>query len=59
MNNPGYRWIERLADAASWGAYGPPTAGTSPTTFSPAATCTRGHMAAFIQRAREFELPIR
>jgi beta propeller repeat protein len=55
-----YGWIERLADAASWSEqYGPPTQGTSPTTFPPTGTSVRGQMAAFIQRAREFELPVK
>jgi beta propeller repeat protein len=57
--HPFYGWIERLADPGSWGTYGPPTQGTSPTTFSPAATCTRGQMAAFIQRAAELPLPVK
>jgi beta propeller repeat protein len=57
--HPFYGWIERLADNASWPAYGAPTKGTSSTTFSPAATCTRGQMATFIQKAVPFEPPVR
>jgi hypothetical protein len=54
-----YGWIERLADAASWGPYGPPTAGFGDGTFRPNNSCSRGEMAVFIQRAAEFELPVK
>jgi hypothetical protein len=52
--HPFYGWIERLADAASWGAM-PPTSGCTPTTFCPSVSVTRGQMAKFIVLA--FGLP--
>jgi Tol biopolymer transport system component len=45
--NQFYGWIERLADAASWGGT-PPTSGCTPTTFCPDATVTRDQMAKFL-----------
>ena len=52
-----YGFIERLADPASWGPYGPPTAGFEDHTFRPNNNCARAEMAIFIQRAAEFDLP--
>jgi len=48
-----YGWIERLADPASWGAYGAPTRGFDDGTFRPDNNCTRGEMAVFLCRAFE------
>ena len=45
-----YGWIERLADADSWGGT-PPTTGCTATEFCPTAKTTRGQMAAFLCRA--------
>jgi len=50
-----YGWIERLADTASWGAYGAPTRGFEDGTFRPNNKCTRSEMAAFLCRA--FNIP--
>jgi hypothetical protein len=46
-----YGWIERLADIASWGAYGAPTRGFDDGTFRPNNNCTRAEMAVFLCRA--------
>ncbi|UCH35922.1 MAG: hypothetical protein JSV65_06095, partial [Armatimonadota bacterium] len=54
-----YGWIERLADAASWGPFGAPTGGYGDGTFRPTVICARGQMATFIQRGCNFEKPIR
>jgi hypothetical protein len=45
-----YGWIERLADADSWGG-SPPTSGCTLTTFCPNQTVTRGQMAKFLCKA--------
>ncbi|UCH35819.1 MAG: S-layer homology domain-containing protein, partial [Armatimonadota bacterium] len=42
-----YGYIERLADAASWGGTAP-TGGYGDGTYRPANTCTRGQMATFL-----------
>jgi len=50
-----YGWTERLADTASWGAYGAPTRGFEDGTFRPDNNCTRAEMAVFLCRAFEIE----
>jgi len=50
-----YGWIERLADAASWGG-APPTSGCTATTFCPTQTVTRDQMAKFLVVA--FGMPL-
>jgi isopenicillin-N N-acyltransferase-like protein len=45
-----YGWIERLADAASWGGQAP-TGGCGSGRFCPSASATRGQMAAFLCKA--------
>ncbi|UCH36057.1 MAG: S-layer homology domain-containing protein, partial [Armatimonadota bacterium] len=45
-----YGYIERLADAASWGGTAP-TGGYGDGTYRPATTCTRGQMATFLCKA--------
>ncbi|UCH35165.1 MAG: S-layer homology domain-containing protein, partial [Armatimonadota bacterium] len=45
-----YGWIERLADAASWGGTAP-TGGYGDGTYRPANTCTRGQMATCLSKA--------
>jgi len=42
-----YGWIERLADAGSWGGTAP-TSGCTTTTFCPNSPATRGQMAKFL-----------
>jgi len=59
QTHPFYGWIERLADPGSWGAYGPPTTGIGGGLYGPAQSVTRGQMAAFIQKAREYDLPFK
>jgi hypothetical protein len=42
-----YGWIERLADAASWGETAP-ASGCAPTTYCPGQVVTRAQMAKFL-----------
>jgi hypothetical protein len=49
-----YGWIERLADAGSWGGT-PPTSGCGAGRYCPNSTVTRGQMAKFLVLA--FGLP--
>lgn len=43
--------VEKYAQAVAWAVAQEITAGTSATTFSPEATCTRGQIVTFLYRA--------